>query len=190
MSKDEEVVMERYPKAVPFGRWALTLAFMLAGVLALVASSAPAAWAGPAQEEYRLQIPDPRGGGGSSSPGDARSELSGGGSGSAPSGGSAGTSYYSPASGSGGAGSTGSGFPDFGGDGGSGSSADGAGADEALLAKARQSDPGSGLLAATTSAMGKTPAGLAVVGALLLIALAGAVAVRRARRSSAPGAWD
>jgi hypothetical protein len=163
-------------------RGPLMLALLFAGVVALVASGASTAWAQPAQEEYQLNIPDARGGGGggSTSSGDVRSLLRGG-SGSSPmplSAWSRGTSSGSPGTGSTPGYSPGgglSGAPTSGG--GDSSSVD------PLLAKPPAGD--SGLLSAGTNAASKTPLGLAVLGALLLITLLGLLAARRRRRARA-----
>jgi hypothetical protein len=178
----------------PTRRRPLMLVLMLAGALALVASTVPAASAGPAQEEYKLQIPDARGGGGSSTPGDARSELGGGGS-SGSSSGTTGTVPGSPggSSGSGGSWSSPGGSSYFqadpSSDGASGSGGNGAasGGDDvssdALLAKAREGRGASDLLSASSGALANSPVALAAAGALLLITLAGLLAARRARRA-------
>lgn len=168
-------------KAGPATRRSLTLALMLVGALALIASGAPTASAGPAEEEYLLKIPgavgdDP------SSPGGTRSMLAGG---TLP-GPSLGTNSLGSATGS-------ASYPDYpdasSANGGSRGEGDSNRYDE-LLAKARDGGAGSGLLAAGTSAASKTPLGLAVLAALLLIAGAGALAIRRSRRANVGDGLD
>jgi hypothetical protein len=155
------------------------LGLLLTGAVALTAWGAPVASAGPAEEEYKLQIPDARGGSGgggeSASPGEARSLL-GGGSSSSFSGTSSGRPSGSPLRGAGSWGSGGYG----GGAGGEATGSEPSAIDEALLAKAREDDRDAGLVSAA-SAAGKTPLGLTVAGALLLVALAGLLAARRHR---------
>lgn len=167
-----------YSNGRPAARLVLMLGLLLAGAIALAAWGAPGASAQPAEEEYKLQIPDARGGGGSPSPGEARALLGGGG-GSSPSGGTSGSTFgYT------GGGSPSSGTSSYGGGETGADSATSSGADEALLAKARRGVGDPGLLSAATSAAGKAPLALAIIAALLLITVAGVLAARRRRHAN------
>ena len=155
-------------------RWLLLLA---AGILAAGASTATA---GPAQEEYNLKIPK-AGGGDQTNPQGAQSELDSGDAGTAPPSETSG-STEPPADADGGTRSGDGGRRDGSGD----KASSGGSEDDALIAQAGDESDDSSLVSAGTSAAGSSPVGPLLIVAAVLIALAGVLAIRRARRAKVP----